>query len=122
VKKTFFIGLGISLALTLWLTSEHKPIVYKTADKSKPLHPVVIYTTDWCNYCTALRTTLKQYHISYHDYDVEHSEKGRTDYKNMGASGVPILVIGDTILRGYDGQELTDTLVEYGYEIPTSWE
>ena len=122
MKKNLIASLGILFALGLWLLSERNNLGHITTESSTITSPIVIYTTDWCDFCVSLRATLKQYQINYHDYDVEHSEKGRTDYKKLGSSGVPIIIIGDSILHGYDGQELTDALVDNGYEIPTSWD
>ena len=122
MKKNLIASFSILLALTLWLASERNNLGHITPESDTITTPIVIYTTDWCNFCTSLRATLKQYQIDYRDYDVEHSEKGRIDYKKLGSSGVPIIIIGDSILHGYDGQELTDALVDNGYEIPTSWD
>lgn len=121
MRKTLFISIGL-LAAGLWLSQQGDQVASETTQSSSPLPPIVIYTTEWCDFCTSLRTTLKQYQISYHDYDVELSEKGRTDYEKLGSPGVPIIIIGSSILQGYDGQELTDALVDHGYPIPTTWD
>ena len=122
MKRNLIVSLSILLALGLWMISEHDNLGHITTENSSVTRPIVIYTTDWCNFCVSLRATLKQYQINYHDYDVEHSEKGRRDYKKLRSSGVPIIIIGNSILHGYDGQELTDALVDNGYEIPTTWD
>ena len=82
---------------------------------------VVIYTTTWCPYCEALRGTLNSYQIPFTEYDTESSLHGFIGFFALGGTGVPIAVIGNQILYGYDGQEVTDALVQAGYEIPAIW-
>ena len=82
---------------------------------------VVIYTTAWCPYCTVLRTTLNQYDIPFTEYDTEKSIQGLTGYWALRGRGVPISVIGEEVIHGYDGQIITDALVGAGHEIAPKW-
>lgn len=83
---------------------------------------IVIYTTHWCPYCKALRNTLVQYNIPFTEHDTEKSLQGILGFWALRARGVPVSVIGEEIIYGYDGQKITDALVNSGYEIPASWE
>lgn len=78
---------------------------------------VVIYTTQWCPYCEALRNTLERYQIPFTEYDTEKSLYGLLAYQVLGRQGVPIIVLGERIYHGYDGQLLTEALADAGYEI-----
>lgn len=82
---------------------------------------VVIYTTQWCPYCTALRGTLEQYKIPYIERDTEKTLSGFAGYWALKGRGVPVSVIGSDVIHGYDGQVITDALVSAGYTIPTDW-
>lgn len=82
---------------------------------------VIIYTTSWCPYCEVLRRTLDDYDIPYTEYDTEKSWPGRLGYWVLGAQGVPVSVIGEQIIQGYDGQTITDALVGAGYELASDW-
>ena len=82
---------------------------------------VVIYTTQWCPYCKALRTTLVNYNIPFKEYDAEKSINGMMGFWALRARGVPVTVIGEEIVYGYDGQQITDALVNAGYTIPAEW-
>ncbi len=82
---------------------------------------VVIYTTQWCPYCKALRGTLDQYKIPYIERDTEKSLSGFAGYWALKGRGVPVSVIGSEIIHGYDGQIITDTLVSAGFTIPPDW-
>ena len=83
---------------------------------------VVIYTTEWCPYCKALRKTLNAYEIPYQDYDTEKSLRGIMGFWALRARGVPVVVIGEEVIYGYDGEKITHALVNAGYTIPARWE
>ena len=51
---------------------------------------IVIYTTQWCPYCKALRNTLERYQIPYTEYDTEKSLHGLLAYQVLGRQGVPV--------------------------------
>ena len=82
---------------------------------------VVIYTTTWCPYCDSLRNTLNSYGITFTDRDTEKSFHGLLGFIALNGRGVPVSVIGDQVVHGYDGQAITDALVSAGYEIPLTW-
>ena len=83
---------------------------------------IVIYTTEWCPYCKALRNILEKYQIPYTEYDTEKSMHGMIGYLVLGGRGVPLVIVGDNIIYGYDGIEITDALADAGYELPLDWE
>ena len=82
---------------------------------------VVIYTTAWCPYCSSLRNTLTKYQIPFTEHDTEKSVKGFMGYWALRAHGVPVSIIGEEVIYGYDGQQITDALVGAGYDIPAEW-
>ena len=82
---------------------------------------VVIYTTSWCPYCNALRITLNNYNIPFTEHDTEKSLQGILGFWALRGRGVPVSVIGEQVIYGYDGQAITDALVSAGYEIPLKW-
>lgn len=82
---------------------------------------VVIYTTEWCPYCEALKKTLGQYEIPYTEHDTEKSLQGIAGFWALRGRGVPVSVIGAEVIYGYDGQVIADALVQAGYVIPADW-
>jgi len=72
---------------------------------------VILYSTTWCGYCAKTRKYLTENHINYTDIDVEHTEKGRSDYARLGRIGVPILVINkDKVIHGYSPESISEAL------------
>ncbi len=80
-----------------------------------PLEPgsykVVLYSTTWCGFCAKTRDYFANNHIDYQDIDVEVTEEGRRAYQELGANGVPIVIVNnDKIIRGYAPGEIADAL------------
>jgi glutaredoxin len=109
---TLFIGFLLSIsyqALNAYFTSSDQ-------------QHVLIYTTQDCPYCHTLREMLEDYQVSYQDVDVENTIRGQLAYLILNQPGVPISIINEQIIYGYDGKVLTDALVDAGYTIALKWD
>lgn len=71
---------------------------------------VTILVTSWCPYCSRLEAFLIKEKIRYEKLDVEQSAKGKKLYTQLGRGGVPIVLIGSTVIRGYDTQAILQEL------------
>lgn len=76
-----------------------------TTQRTSPAQ-VTLYATAWCGYCKKARRLLKDNNIDYVEYDIEKSSTGRKAYEKLGGGGVPLLVIDDTVVRGYDKRQI----------------
>jgi glutaredoxin len=76
---------------------------------------IVIYTTEWCPYCNSLRIHFDSNNIPYKEYDTEKSIAGITGFWALRARGVPVSIIGPTVVYGYDIDKINRSLVELGY-------
>ena len=83
---------------------------------------IIVYTTKNCPYCKALRHLLEDYQIAYQDVDVEETLQGQMAYVFLGRPGVPITLVNEQIIYGYDGEIITNTLIDAGYNIAIKWE
>ena len=63
---------------------------------------VVLYTTTWCGYCTKTKNLLDDMGVAYVEVDVEHSSEGRRQFEALGGRGVPLLKIGENVVKGYN--------------------
>jgi len=63
---------------------------------------VVIYTTTWCGYCKRAKSYFEEQGIAYNEYDIEKDAQGKRDYARMHGSGVPIILVGDKRMDGFD--------------------
>lgn len=71
---------------------------------------VVLYATSWCGYCAKARKFFEDNNIAYVEYDVEKSEQGQREYQSLGGGGVPIVVIGKAVVKGYNPSKMDELL------------
>ena len=110
------IALCVALFLAMVLLALDRTAAYlhrPAADASS----VVIYTTQWCPYCTRLRAYLDDQRIPYREYDVENSFQGGMGFWTLRGRGVPLLVIGPEIIYGFDMERIGGALTRLGYKI-----
>ena len=62
---------------------------------------VILYGTTWCGYCQKTREFLAENNIAYTEFDIENSDEGRRRYDAINGSGVPVLEVNNTVIRGY---------------------
>lgn len=67
---------------------------------------VVVYSSAGCGYCSKYKKLLDEKKIPYEEYDIRKSDKGKQDFKELRGFGVPIVVVGDKVLHGYDEKAL----------------
>lgn len=63
--------------------------------------PVVMLSTTTCGYCKRLRADLHEWGVAYDDLDVESNPLAQRAFHEAGGRGVPILVVGDSVVHGY---------------------
>ena len=72
---------------------------------------VTIYSTPSCHYCRLAKDFFKANNIAYTEYDVASDpEKRQEMVKKSGQMGVPVIIIGDELVIGFDQAELTKLL------------
>lgn len=62
---------------------------------------VTIFTTQRCGYCKAAKRHFRQQGIAYTEYDIERSAEARQRYQRLGATGVPVILVGNQRLNGF---------------------
>lgn len=114
-KRPRLIHFLIALVLAILIVDRGAAYLYEPKPESKD---IILYTTAWCPYCESLRTYLKGYNIPYIERDVEKSLSGTLGWWTLGRGrGVPISVIGEQVVRGYDLGKINAALRELGYSI-----
>jgi mycoredoxin len=67
---------------------------------------VVLLTAPGCGYCVRMRSYLHAGGVPYRELDVERDPEGRRRFEASGAVGVPVLLVGDAVVEGYDPQAI----------------
>jgi len=71
---------------------------------------VTLLSTTRCGYCKLAKNYLEKHSIDYIEWDVEQSEEGRNLYNELKGRGVPIILIGNTRINGFDEKTLKQAL------------
>lgn len=75
---------------------------------------VEIYVTSWCPYCAKTKAYFEGKGIAYSAYDIEKDPTARMRYMKYGQRGVPLVVIGDTVIPGYSVADFDKALAGGG--------
>ncbi|PIR69806.1 MAG: NrdH-redoxin [Candidatus Niyogibacteria bacterium CG10_big_fil_rev_8_21_14_0_10_46_36] len=72
---------------------------------------VTIYSTPTCHFCQAAKAFFKENNIEYTDYNVaEDADKRNEMVEKSGQMGVPVIVIGEQIIVGFDEDKVKEIL------------
>ncbi|MGD8587959.1 MAG: glutaredoxin family protein [Chromatiales bacterium] len=75
---------------------------------------VVLYTTLNCPHCQNAKRWFNKNNIPFLDFNVGKPGMIQKQFFQLGGRSVPLIVIGDQQLRGFDPKRLTAVLTEYG--------
>ena len=72
---------------------------------------VTIYSTPTCHFCHMAKDYFKANSITYQDFDVaNNAEKRKEMMEKSGQLGVPVIVIDNQVVVGFDKQRLSQLL------------
>ena len=72
---------------------------------------VVVYSTPTCPYCKRAKEYLSRKGISYTDIDVSQDrEKAKEMTEKSGQMSVPVILIDDQVVAGFDQDQLDKLL------------
>ena len=72
---------------------------------------VVIYSTPTCHFCHAAKEFFKANNVAYTEHDVASDvEKRREMMDKSGQMGVPVIIIGDELIVGFDKPKISQLL------------
>ena len=97
------------------------------AEAPQTLHPddprsatgetgIVMLAAEWCGYCRRQQAEFAAGKVRYRVLDID-TPHGARAMRAIGARGVPVTVIGQNIVRGYDTPMLGKHLQPLGYRI-----
>ena len=68
-------------------------------------HKVVVYSTEWCPWCTRAKEFFKKSGVKYEDRDVEKNPEYAEEMQNKShQTSIPVIDIDGQILIGYNEQ------------------
>ncbi len=102
LKSVFPLLLFVVALIALQNTSRIRLWFDPIATEGLQRQDVVMYATSWCPYCEKARDFLENAGIPYTEYDIEQSARARKAYEQLGGGGVPVIKVGDAVVRGFD--------------------
>jgi len=68
---------------------------------------IKVYSTPTCPYCKMVKEFLSSKSVEYQDIDVSVSQESLDEMISVsGQMGVPVVVIGDEVIRGFDKDKI----------------
>ncbi|MGH8080749.1 MAG: glutaredoxin family protein [Lysobacter sp.] len=77
---------------------------------------IVMLAAQWCGYCEQLRKDFELADVRYTLIDID-TEAGQRAMAAVGARGVPVTIVGQDIVYGYNMDEIKDRLEPLGYRL-----
>ncbi|MBC3873470.1 glutaredoxin family protein [Undibacterium flavidum] len=71
---------------------------------------VILYGTATCSFCRSTREFFKANKIDFFDVDVQTSELAAKKHAELGGGGVPVTIIGNRLIRGFQPDAFQDAL------------
>jgi glutaredoxin len=64
--------------------------------------PIVMIAASWCGFCAKTRAHFESRGIRYVEFDIDESSVASQWMTDLGAEGVPVVLIGDRQIRGFE--------------------
>ena len=85
----------IELRINTYESVSYDMSIFNTGKK------VVMYSADWCAYCKKAKKYFVRKSIPFTEYDIEKNREALNRYKQMGATGVPVILVGSKRMNGF---------------------
>jgi glutaredoxin len=109
-ELAFALGLAIAAAaVDLAATRAYDPLA------TNPDGHVVLYATSWCPACARLQDCFSRSAIPYEVRDVERSADADAEWSMLGATSVPVTLVGGEAVYGLDRPRLAEALGAAGH-------
>ncbi|MBP2024649.1 glutaredoxin family protein [Peptoniphilus stercorisuis] len=71
---------------------------------------VVVYTSSTCPYCTMAKDYLTEKNVAFEEKNVQIDKEARTELMAKGYTGVPVIVVDEEEIVGFDKARLDSLL------------
>lgn len=108
---------GLAGGLFAWWSKDRQPELHPddprvaTGDAG-----IVMLAAEWCGYCRKQQGDFERAEVRYRVLDID-TEAGARAMQALGARGVPVTVVGQGVVRGYDTAALDQRLAPLGYDV-----
>lgn len=75
---------------------------------------VTMLSAQWCGVCRQARAYMVSRKITFEEWDIDQSEFARSKMREVGAKGVPVILVGKQKMVGFSPEGLDDMLQKAG--------
>jgi glutaredoxin len=83
-------------------------------EKAAASRKVTIFTTEWCGVCRKAKSYMASQGIAFDEFDIEKSRSARSRFDQLGARGVPVILVGKEKMTGFSAGKLKAMLDRAG--------
>ena len=126
VTTVLWIALAAAVAIggVKWVESNGLELFSSRPAELKPDDPrhttgdqrIVMLAAEWCGYCEKLRKDFESAGVRYSLIDID-TEAGQRAMEAVGARGVPVTIVGQDIVYGYNLDEIKGRVEPLGYRL-----
>ncbi|MDZ4814452.1 MAG: glutaredoxin family protein [Pseudomonadota bacterium] len=107
-----FGGRGAS-AVVRWINTP-TPVAF--GDRSALLQradaPLLLFSLSTCPYCLQARAWLQEHQVPFKELVVDKSPQAQSLFDELKESGLPVLVTGDRLIRGFQPSAYADAILD----------
>ncbi len=63
---------------------------------------IIMYSTKSCGYCKQAKNYFSDKDLKFTEYDINNNDKARKEFKKLGGTGVPLIVIDGKVIKGFN--------------------
>ena len=71
---------------------------------------ITLYSSPRCAHCRQARQYLERSGLRFQEFDVQGNPRAQKAFAKLGARGVPVILVGDTRIDGFDKRRLDQAL------------
>ena len=113
----FLLIVGLAGGLYAWWSKDRQPELHPDDPRTATGEAgIVMLAAEWCGYCRKQQGDFERAGVRYRVLDVDQADGDRA-MRAIGARGVPVTVVGQGVVRGYDTAALDQRLAPLGYDV-----
>ncbi len=78
---------------------------------------ITLYSAPGCPHCRQAAEFLRKHGVAFQELNVRASPKALKQLERLGARGVPVILVGEKRLDGFNGPKLKQMLVAAGIQL-----
>ena len=76
-----------------------------------------LYTSASCVHCRRAKAFLRRHEIPFREMDMDRNRRARSEFQRLGGRALPLFLVGDQRLNGFDPVSLGKLLRRSGFRV-----